>query len=174
MTEDALTAKLSSLGPPMNADREGCVSGRARFSVGLQRQTECRHLLAVSNEQDVAGQHRMIPRLAFDGPGFCEFLVLIWGCAYQRQSALFRDHEQDVLTGQQEELAVAVASALPLALAVVEIDARKNVAVEAERMSLVNHEVVEVRLEPVRSPALLGSPRSAVMSGCETARSTAV
>ena len=53
---------------------------------------------------------------------------------------------------------MAVASALPLALAVLEVDAREDAAVEAEGMALVNDEVVEVRLQPARRPALLDGP----------------
>ena len=53
---------------------------------------------------------------------------------------------------------MAVASALPLALAVLEIDAREAAAVEAKGMVLVNDEIVEVRLQPGRCPALFGGP----------------
>jgi len=45
--------------------------------------------------------------------------------------------QQQVLVGQQNELAVAAASALPLALAVLEVDAREDAAVEAEGMAFV-------------------------------------
>ena len=76
----------------------------------------------------------------------------------QRQLTLFRQHQQQVLIGQQHELAVAVASALPLARAVPQIDAREDAAVEAVGVALVHDEVVEVRLQPVRRPALRRRP----------------
>ena len=54
------------------------------------------------------------------------------------------------LIGQQHELAVAVASVLPLAPAVLQVDAREKAAVKAERMAFVNDEVVELGLQPDR------------------------
>src|SRR5262249_11396795 len=69
----------------------------------------------------------------------------------------------------QNELAVAVASALPLALAVLEVDAREDAAVEAEGMALVNDKVVEVGLEPNRGPALFDPPSAGVMHHREAA-----
>ena len=87
-----------------------------------------------------------------------ELRELVGGRPDQRQLTLLRQHQQQVLVGQQDELAVAVASALPLALAVLEVDAREDAAVEAEGMALVNDEVVEVRLQPVRRPALFDGP----------------
>ena len=84
----------------------------------------------------------------------------------ERQLALFRQHQQQILIGQQHELAVAVASALPLALAVLEIDAREDAAVEAVGMPLVDDEVVEIRLQPARCPALLDGPSA---GSCATA-----
>ena len=53
---------------------------------------------------------------------------------------------------------MSVASAFPTALAVGEIDARQDAPVEAERMAFVDDEIVEVRLEPGRRPALLDAP----------------
>src|SRR5215468_11712402 len=55
---------------------------------------------------------------------------------------------------------MAVASALPLALAVREVDAREDTAVEAEGMAFVNDEVVVVGLQPDRGPALFDGPSS--------------
>ena len=49
---------------------------------------------------------------------------------------------------QEDELAVAVASALPLALAAVEFDTREDSAVEAEGVALVDHEVEKKGLSP--------------------------
>src|SRR6266849_3065010 len=121
-------------------------------------QPECGHFLAVANQQDVTGQHRVVPGLALDRREPRELGELIGGRLDQRQLTLFRQHQQHVLIGQQDELAVAVASALPGALAVLEVDAREDAAVEAEGMAIVHDEVVEVGLQPVRGPALLDLP----------------
>ena len=51
-----------------------------------------------------------------------------------------------------------VASALPLAPAVGEIDAGEEAPVEAVGMALVNDEIVEVGLQPNRRPALFDGP----------------
>src|SRR6266404_1127486 len=61
-----------------------------------------------------------------------QFLELVGGRSDQRQLTLLRQHQQQVLVGQQDELAATVSSALPLALAVLEVDAREYGAVEAE------------------------------------------
>src|SRR5262249_24979669 len=53
---------------------------------------------------------------------------------------------------------VAVPSALPLALAVLEIDAREDAAVEAEGVAFVNDEVIEVGFQAVRRPPLFDAP----------------
>ncbi len=71
----------------------------------------------------------------------------------QRQLAFFGQHQQQILIRQQHELTVAVAAALPSALAVGQVDAGEQAAVEPVGMALVHDEVVEVRLEPVRRPA---------------------
>src|ERR1035438_5880589 len=107
---------------------------RQHRSAAREGQPECGHLLAVPNQQDIAGQHRVIPGLAVDR-------------REPRQLPLFRQNQQQVLIGQQNELAVAVASSLPLALAVLEVDAREDAAVEAEGIAIMNDEVVEEGLE---------------------------
>ena len=53
---------------------------------------------------------------------------------------------------------MAVASALPLALAVFEAGAREDAAVEAEGVPLVNDEIVVVGLQPRRRPTLPDAP----------------
>ena len=103
-------------------------------------ESERGHLLAVAKQQDVAYQRRVVPGLARDRREPCELGELVGSRPDQRQLTLFRQHQQQVLVGQQDELAVAVASALPLALAVLEVDAREDAAVEAEGMAFVNDE----------------------------------
>ena len=76
----------------------------------------------------------------------------------ERELTFLRDNQQQVLVGQKHKLTVAVASALPLALAVLEVDRRENAAVEAEGMPFVHDEVVEGGLQPVRCPALFHAP----------------
>src|SRR5688500_8066640 len=121
-------------------------------------QPERGHLLAVANQQDVADQHRVVPGLALDRRELRELRELVGGRLDQRQLALLRQHQEQVLLGQQDELAGAVASALPLALAVFEVDGREDAAVETEGMAVVNDEVVEVGLQPDGGPALRGGP----------------
>ena len=136
-----------------------------------QGQPERGHLLAVANQQDVADQHRVVPGLALDRREPRELRELVGGRRDQRQFAFFRQHQQQVLIGQQDELAVAVASALPLALAVLEVDAREDAAVEAEGMAVVNDEVVEVGLQPDRGPALFGGPSAGSVRDRDAAQS---
>src|SRR5262249_21741146 len=121
---------------------------KAAPSAARQGQPERGHLLAVANQQDVADQHRVVPGLALDCRGPRNLLEPFGGRPDQRQFTLLRQHQQQVLVRQQDELAVAVASALPLAIAVLKVDARENAAIEAKRMALVNDEVVEIRLQP--------------------------
>ena len=66
---------------------------------------------------------------------------------------------------------MAVASALPLALAVLEVDASEDAAVESVGMAVVNDEVIEVRLQPGGGPALLGGPSASSLRDREAARS---
>src|ERR1017187_3814906 len=127
-------------------------------SAAREGQPERGHLLAVANQQDVTGQNRVVPGLALERREPRELRELIGDRPDQRQLTLFRQHQKQVLIGQQDELAVAVASALPLALAVLEVDAREDAAVEAEGIAIMNDEVVEVGLQPIRGPALFDGP----------------
>jgi hypothetical protein len=122
-------------------------------STARQGQPERDHLLAVANQQDVADQRRMVPGLALDCLEPRELLELVGSRSHQRQLTLLRQHQQQVLVGQQDELAVAVPSALPPAIAILEVDAREDAAVEAEGMALVDDEVIEVGLQPGRAPS---------------------
>ena len=58
------------------------------------------------------------------------------------------EEQQEILVRKQNELAVAVASALPFPRTVGEIDAREDAAVETEGVALVDDEVVVERLQP--------------------------
>jgi hypothetical protein len=69
-----------------------------------------------------------------------------------------RSDSTDILLGQEDHLAVAVPAALPAALAGLDVDCRKDAAVEPVRVPLVDDEVVEVRLQPARCPALVHGP----------------
>src|SRR5712692_10187875 len=150
------------------------VYSSSRPSAAGEGQPECGHFLAVAYQQDVAGQHRVVPGLALDRREPRELGELIGGRLDQRQLTLFRQHQQHVLIGQQDELAVAVASALPGALAVLEVDAREDAAVEAEGMAIVHDEVVEVGLQPVRGPALFDRPSAGSTRDRDAARTAAV
>src|SRR4029453_1000292 len=124
----------------------------------LERQPERGHLFAIAHEQHAADQPRVVPRLPLDCLESCELRELVGGCLDQRELTFLRQHEQQVLVRQQHELTVAVAAALPLGCTVGQIDTGQNGAVEAERMAFVNDEVVEVRLQSSRRPALFDGP----------------
>ena len=127
-------------------------------SAALARQPERGHLLAVANQQDIADEYRVVPGLAVEYLESGELRELIWHRADQSQLTFFRQHQQQVLFGQEHELTVAVTSTLPLARAVLQVDAREDAAIEAKGVALVNDEVVEVGLQPARCPALIDAP----------------
>ena len=83
---------------------------------------------------------------------------------HQRQVSPLGQDEQEVLVGQQQELPVAVAAALPGTLTRLQVDAGQDAAVEAVGVALVRHEVVEVRLQTRRRPPRFGRP-AAVLPG---------
>ena len=87
-------------------------------STAGERHPECRHLLAVANEQHVAHKHRVVPRFSGEDRDPRDLLELIRGRPDQRQLAFLRQHEQQVLIGQKYELTAAVAPTFPFALAV--------------------------------------------------------
>ena len=64
-----------------------------------------------------------------------ELSELVWVRPDERHLTVLREHQQQVLVGQQHDLAVAVASVLPLALAVHQVNAREYAAIEAEERS---------------------------------------
>src|SRR5438034_1256946 len=102
-------------------------SARSLRVVTREGQPERGHLLAVANQQEVADDHRVVPGLAVERWNPRELRELVGGRRDERQLAVLRRHQQQVLIGQQNELAAAVASALPFALAVLEIDACEDV-----------------------------------------------
>src|SRR5258706_1314610 len=124
-------------------------------SAAREDQPERRHLLAVANQQDVSNHHRMVPGFALDRLEPRELSELLRRRSDERQLAFLGRHEQQVLIGQQDQLTVAVSSTLPFALTVLEVKAREDAAVEAECVTSVNDEVVEVRLQCCRRPTLL-------------------
>jgi hypothetical protein len=72
----------------------------------------------VSDEQDVPDDHGMIPRLALERRDARDLRELIRRCFHQNEVALFGGDEKQVLIREQDDLAVPVSSALPLARAV--------------------------------------------------------
>src|ERR1700683_1018691 len=53
---------------------------------------------------------------------------------------------------------MAIMAALPIALSVLQVDARQDAAIETEGVALVNYQVVEIRLEPGGCPHFLRRP----------------
>ena len=113
----------------------------------------------------------MVPGLPLNRRSPRKLRKLIGPRPGQRDLALLRQHQQQILIGQQDELALSVAPALPFALAVRQVDAREDAAVEAEGVALVDDEVVEVRLQPARGPALLDGPSALSVRNRQTATS---
>ena len=74
------------------------------------RARTCRgHLLAVADQQNVADQHGMVPRLAIDRLELCDLFELIDRRRDEHDIPVFGHHEQEILIGQEHELTVAVA-----------------------------------------------------------------
>src|SRR5262245_39496637 len=112
--------------------RRKFAEGRPPPSALRWGQPERLHLLVVAHQQDVAGQRRVVPGLALQRRVPRQLPELLRRRRDQRQLALLRQHQQQVLVGEQDHLAVAVAFPLPLLLAVREVDAGEDAAVEAE------------------------------------------
>ena len=62
--------------------------------------------------------------------------VNLSGVAGKRQLTFLGDHEPQILIGQQYHLPLAVATAFPLALTVLEFDGGENTAVETKACPL--------------------------------------
>src|SRR5271157_944683 len=141
----------------------------SNLETARQGQPERGHLLVVANQQFIADQNRVVPGLALDRREPRELAELAGVRGDQRQLAFLRQHQQQVLIVQEQELTVAVASAFPLALAVLEVHAGEDAAVEAEGIAIVNYEVVEVGLQPERRPAILDGPSGGSVADREAA-----
>src|SRR5687767_10084822 len=155
---------MSSCGPGGHENRRSTAISVLSAGVRITSpsgQPECGHLLAVAHEEGTAGDDGMVPGLAGDARRAAEFLEPFRRRADKRQLSFFRQHEQRIVVRQQHKLAAAVAAALPLPRAVRQVDAREDGAVEAERVPLVNDEVVEPWLEAIRGPALADRPSAA-------------
>src|SRR5690349_17880010 len=87
-------------------------------SAPCERQPERDHLTVVAHQEAVTDQHRVVPGLAFHRLETSKLHKLVGCCSDQRKLTLLRQHQQQALIAQQDELAVAVASTFPLALAV--------------------------------------------------------
>src|SRR6266404_6471674 len=166
-------------GSPFQYYDQACITAaeacrRPPCSAACKGQPERNHLLPVANQQNIAGKHGVVPGLALHRREPRDLGELAGDRRDKRKFTLLRQHQQQVLVSQQEQLAVAVTSALPLALAVLEVDASENAADEPETMSVVNDEVIEVGLQPDRRPTLLDGPSAGSSRNRETARAAAV
>ena len=134
-------------------------------------EAEGRHFLAVAHQQEVADQHRMVPRLAADRRDLPQLGELVGGRRHQRQLALLAKDQQQILIRQEHQLTVAVAAALPSALAVGHVDAGEQAAVKPVGVAFVHDEVVEVRLQSVRRPATRRRPSAVAVGNGEAVQS---
>src|SRR5579859_4090158 len=135
---------------------DGC--SRPPWLAASESQPERDHLGAIAYQQAVTGQHRMVPGLALQRRKVRYLCELVRGGLNQREFALFRDHQQQVLIAQQNQLALAVASSLPLARAILGVEAGENAAVETEHIAIVDDGIVKARPQPARRPTLFGGP----------------
>src|SRR5262245_52175457 len=103
---------------------------------------------------------RLSPEIKNAADLACRFLQLVRG----RQAEQLSDEHRvcpeirDSMEGHSFQLVNIVASALPLAHAVREVDAREDAAVEAKGVALLNDEIVEVRPQPSRRLAHFDGP----------------
>jgi hypothetical protein len=111
---------------------------KATQSAAHEGQPERSHLLAVANQQEVTDEYRVVPGLSLDRREPHEFRELVG------ESPLpARTHPPPIVPAANPGLTTGragggLASALPLAFAVLEVDAREAAAGEAEGMALVN------------------------------------
>ena len=107
----------------------------------------------------------MIPRLPVEHFQAAQFFVLFRIGFQQHEFAQFGQHQQLIAVRQQQHLAAAVAPFFPGAFASGQIDAPKDVVVEAVEIAVVFDEVVEVRLHVTRRPLL--RHRVIVLAWCD-------
>ena len=103
---------------------------------------EGHHFFAVAHQKQVPDQDRVIPGLALNGRDLGKFLEAVRSCRDQHEVALLGEHQHQVLRCEEEELTVTVASALPLSLAVGQVDAGHDAVVEPVDVPFVDDEVV--------------------------------
>ena len=140
----------------------------------LRHEPDRRHFLAVAGQEDVSGQRRVVPCLATDPRVPGDLLEPIGSCSDGHQISALGQDQQQVLVGQQQQLAMAVPAALPLPASVVDVDAGKNAAIEPECMALMHDEIVEVGLQPRGFPALGNAPLAGVARDGDAAQAEAV
>src|SRR5262249_51525266 len=75
--------------------------GQSPLGAG-QVQPERHHLLAVASQQHAADYHRVVPGLALDGREPREFAELPGCRCDQRYFPLLRQHQKDILIGEQD------------------------------------------------------------------------
>src|SRR5262249_20592478 len=80
----------------------------------------------------------------------------------QGDFAFLGKHEQKILVGQEQDLAVAVTPRPPFSAAVLEAHAGEEVAVEAVDVAPMHDEIVVVRLDGPGGPHFLCRPVGAV------------
>src|ERR1043166_302574 len=116
----------------------------------------------------------MIPCLAFECREVGQLRKLVWRRFCERDLALLRHYQQDIVIGQENKLAVAVAFAFPLELAVFKIDANERAAVEAKSVTFMNDKIVEPGIYVFGSPPLLPRPAAGRLGHCKTPKATAL
>ncbi len=108
------------------------------------------HLGCVADEQAIVGDGGDVPGLAFEGGEAGDFRELVGSGAHEHEFSAFGD-DDEVVAGEQE-LAVAVAPALPLALACLHVDAGEDAFVQPVDVAVVQDGAIELVLHRVVFP----------------------
>jgi hypothetical protein len=112
----------------------------------------------------------VVPSFAFEGFMAGELGEVGGDGGDEGEFTLFGQDEEQVLVGEEDELAGPVAAAFPPAGAVGEVDAGKHAAIETVGVGAVDEVVVEGGSEFVGSPLLGGGPRVVFPRDVEAAR----
>src|SRR5262245_22030986 len=93
--------------------------------------------------------------------------------AQQDQLALFRDDQQLMAVGQEQDLTVAIPALLPFATASFEIHAREDIVVETKNMAAVGDIVIEAWFHAKGGPPLVNVDGFAISLEVNAARAHA-
>src|SRR5262245_54355511 len=115
----------------------------------------------------------MVPGLAFDSLEAGDLTVFAGVGIDQRNFAGFGNNQQQILIGQEQHLASAVAARSPGLFAVFEPYAGEKAGAEAVKVAVVHHQIVEIGADRTRGPNLLDLPAVVLVADPHPARAVA-